>query len=241
MNDQVTGVSRRELLASAAAVGGAALVGASVLAPRVALAETSTPVELPKLPYEMNGLEPHITGNTLSYHYAKHHKAYIDNTLAAIKGTPLEGQSLEKIVASAWDDAKKDASKVGLFNNSAQAWNHTFYWHSMTPKGGAPDGKLKEQIDADFGGLDKLKTELATAAKTQFGSGWAWLVMDGGKLKVMKTSNAENPLVQGKTPLLTIDVWEHAYYLDYQNLRPNYVTAVLDHLLNWEFAAKNMA
>ncbi|HZV01634.1 MAG TPA: superoxide dismutase [Planctomycetota bacterium] len=236
MDNRSEGVSRRELLLGAAALGGAAVLGSSFVAPRVALAESATPVELPKLPYEMNALEPAISAKTLEFHYGKHHKAYIDNTAKMIKGTPLDGQPLEKIVAEAWKDHDKNP---GLFNNSAQAWNHTFYWHSLTPKGGAPEGKLKEKIDADFGGLDKLKAELADAAKGHFGSGWAWLVLDGGKLKVEKTGNAENPLVHGRTPLLTIDVWEHAYYLDYQNLRPKYVEAVLEKL-DWSFAAKNM-
>ena len=195
-------------------------------------------IELPPLPYPDNALGPDISSNTLSFHYGKHHKAYVDNANKMIAGTDLADASLEAIVKAA--AGKPD--KAGLFNNSAQVWNHTFYWKSMRPKGGgAPSGKLKEKIEADFGGLENFKKEFANAGATQFGSGWAWLVLDGGKLKCVKTPNAETPLTTAARPLLTMDVWEHAYYLDWQNRRPDYITAFLERLINWEFAAENLA
>ncbi|MET0281600.1 MAG: superoxide dismutase [Steroidobacteraceae bacterium] len=197
----------------------------------------SAPITLPPLPYADNALDPVISANTLSFHYGKHHKAYVDNLNKLIAGTPLEGQPLEAIIK----ESAGKPDKAGVFNNSAQVWNHTFYWNSLKPNGGgAPPAALAKLIERDFGSLDALKKELATAATTQFGSGWAWLVSDGGKLIVSKTSNAELPLTKGQTALLTIDVWEHAYYLDYQNRRPDYATAVIEKLLNWQFAADNL-
>jgi Fe-Mn family superoxide dismutase len=194
-------------------------------------------IELPPLPFGESDLAPHISANTLSFHYGKHHKAYVDNTNKMIDGTDLAKASLVDIIKAA--HGKPD--KKGLFNNSAQVWNHTFYWSSLSPKGGGqPSGKLMDRIKSDFGDFAAFKDALAKAAVSQFGSGWAWVVLDGGKLKVEQTANADNPLTSGKTPLLTIDVWEHAYYLDYQNKRPAYVDAVLDKLINWEFAAKNL-
>jgi Fe-Mn family superoxide dismutase len=194
-------------------------------------------IELPPLPFGESDLAPHISANTLSFHYGKHHKAYVDNTNKMIDGTDLAKASLVDIIKAA--HGKPD--KKGLFNNSAQVWNHTFYWSSLSPKGGGqPSGKLLDRIKSDFGDFAAFKDALAKAAVSQFGSGWAWVVLDGGKLKVEQTANADNPLTSGKTPLLTIDVWEHAYYLDYQNKRPAYVDAVLDKLINWEFAAKNL-
>jgi Fe-Mn family superoxide dismutase len=173
----------------------------------------------------------------LSFHYGKHHKAYVDNLNKLIAGTPLEGQSLEAIIK----DSAGKADKAGIFNNSAQIWNHTFYWHSLKPNGGGtPPAALAKLIERDFGSLDALKKELATAATTQFGSGWAWLASDNGKLVVTKTSNAELPMTKGQKALLTIDVWEHAYYLDYQNRRPDYANAVIEKLINWQFAADNL-
>lgn len=193
---------------------------------------------LPPLPYADNALEPVISANTLSFHYGKHHKAYVDNLNKLIAGTELADMSLEQIIAAT--AGKTD--KAGIFNNAAQVWNHTFYWNSLSPKGGGePPSSLKQKIGSSFGGLDACKKELATAATTQFGSGWAWLVKDGDSLKVIKTSNADLPLIKGLKPLLTIDVWEHAYYLDYQNRRPDYINAVLDKLINWGFAADNYA
>ncbi|MBK8742991.1 MAG: superoxide dismutase [Betaproteobacteria bacterium] len=198
---------------------------------------SATPHVLPPLPYADNALDPVISAHTLSFHYGKHHKAYVDNLNKLIAGTPLADLSLEKVIA----EAAGKADKAGIFNNAAQIWNHTFYWKSLSPKGGGePPSALKHKIEAAFGSVDNCKKELATAATTQFGSGWAWLVLDGDKLKVVKTANAELPSTSGMKPLLTIDVWEHAYYLDYQNRRPDYVNAVLDKLVNWGFAADNL-
>jgi Fe-Mn family superoxide dismutase len=198
--------------------------------------EASSPHVLPPLPYAENALEPVIAAKTMSFHYGKHHKGYVDNLNKLIAATPLADLSLEKIITS----TAGLPDKTAIFNNAAQAWNHTFYWNSMTPKGGGqPPAALKHQIEASFVSLDACKEELASAAVSQFGSGWAWLVLAAGKLKVVKTGNAGVPLTTGMKPLLAIDVWEHAYYLDYQNRRADYVKAVLDKLINWEFALQN--
>lgn len=192
---------------------------------------------LPELPYAPNALEPHITAHTLSFHYSKHHQAYVTNLNNLVKDTPLANATLEEVIAA----SAKDPSKAGIFNNAAQVWNHTFYWHSMKPNGGgAPTGELAKKIDKDFGGLDQFKEAFKQAATTQFGSGWAWLVLDGDTLKVTKTGNADLPMAHGQKALLTIDVWEHAYYLDFQNRRPDYISTFLDKLVNWDFAAKNL-
>lgn len=194
--------------------------------------------KLPPLPYPDNALEPVISANTISYHYGKHHKKYVDDLNKLIEGTEYEGASLEKVIA----DSAGQAEKVELFNNAAQTWNHTFYWLSMKRGGGGkPTGKLAGMIDTAFGSFDNFKKEFATITVSQFGTGWGWLVLDGGELKVVKSGDAELPLTKGQKPLLTIDVWEHAYYLDYQNKRPAYVDAVIDKLLNWEFAEANLA
>lgn len=195
--------------------------------------------ELPALPYAKDALEPHMSANTFSFHHEKHHNTYVVNLNGLVEGTDLEGKSLEEIVAA----TAGNADKAGVFNNAAQVWNHTFFWNSMKPNGGgAPTGDLAAKIDADFGSFDAFKDAFKAAGATQFGSGWAWLVVgDGGKLEVVKTPNAETPLTQGKTPLLTCDVWEHAYYLDYQNRRPDFLAAFLDNLANWDFAAENLA
>ena len=199
--------------------------------------ENATLHVLPALPYAENALDPIVTANTLGYHYGKHHKGYVDTLNKLIAGTQLANLSLEKLIA----ETAGKTDKVAIFNNAAQTWNHTFYWRSLRPKGGGePPAALKQKIESSFGTLDACKKELATAATTQFGSGWAWLVLDADKLKVVKTANAETPLTQGTKPLLTIDVWEHAYYLDYQNRRADYVNAVLDKLINWDFAAENL-
>ena len=193
-------------------------------------------IQLPPLPYGESDLAPSISAETISFHYGKHHKAYVDNTNKMIEGTDLAGASLEDIVKAA--AGKPD--KKGLFNNSAQVWNHTFYWKSLHPKGGGqPTGKLLDKIKSDFGDFAKFKDDLAKAAATQFGSGWAWLVVKGGKLAISKTANADTPMVHGEKPLLTIDVWEHAYYLDFQNRRPDFIKAFLDDMANWDFASKN--
>ncbi len=192
---------------------------------------------LPALPYAQTALDPVISANTLGFHHGKHHKGYVDNLNKLIAGTALANYSLEKLVA----ETAGKADKVAIFNNAAQTWNHSFYWRSLRPQGGGePPAALKQRIEASFGSLDACKKELATAATAQFGSGWAWLVQEADKLKVVKTGNAETPLIQGVKPLLTIDVWEHAYYLDYQNRRADYVNAVLDKLINWGFAADNL-
>ncbi|MFN3361762.1 MAG: superoxide dismutase [Pseudanabaenaceae cyanobacterium] len=194
--------------------------------------------ELPNLPYDQNALEPHISANTLSFHHGKHHQGYVNNLNNLIKGTDLENKSLEEIIKA----TAGDPSKVAIFNNAAQVWNHTFYWHSMKPNGGGqPTGALAEKIKADFGSFEAFKEQFKAAGVGQFGSGWAWLVLENGTLKVTKTLNAENPLHQNQIPLLTMDVWEHAYYLDYQNRRPDYAQTFLDHLVNWDFAAANFA
>ena len=191
---------------------------------------------LPALPYAENALEPVITANTMSFHYGKHHKGYVDNLNKLITGTEYAGQSLEKIITGTAGKPEKTA----IFNNAAQTWNHTFYWKSMNPNGGGePPAALKKRIEAAFGSVEACKKELANAAVSQFGSGWAWLVLDGSVLKVVKTANADDPLTTTMKPLLTIDVWEHAYYLDCQNRRADYVNAVLDKLINWEFALQN--
>ena len=192
---------------------------------------------LPPLPYAENALDPVISAKTIRVHYGKHHKKYVETLNKLIAGTELADLSLEKVIAA----TAGKADKAAIFNNAAQAWNHTFYWRSLQPKGGGdPPATLKKRIDASFGSLDACKKELATAATTQFGSGWAWLVLDADKLKVVKTGNAETPLTKGVKPLLTIDVWEHAYYLDYQSRREDYVNGVLDKLVNWGFAADNL-
>ena len=196
----------------------------------------ASPQVLAPLPYAENALEPVITAKTMSFHYGKHHKAYVDNLNKLIAGTEYASLSLEKLITSTAGKPERTA----IFNNAAQNWNHTFYWNSMKPNGGGePPAALLQKIVASFGSLDACKKELASTAVSQFGSGWAWLVLEGGKLKVVKTANAEDPLTTGMKPLLTIDVWEHAYYLDYQNRRADYVNAVLDKLINWEFALQN--
>jgi Fe-Mn family superoxide dismutase len=192
---------------------------------------------LPPLPYAEGALDPVISGRTIGFHYGRHHKGYVETLNKLIAGTPLETLSVEKLIA----ETAGKADKIAIFNNAAQTWNHNFYWSSLRPKGGGePPAALKQRIEASFGTLDACKKELVTAATTEFGSGWAWLVLEADKLKVVKTGNAETPLTKGAKPLLAIDVWEHAYYLDYQNRRADYVNAVLDKLINWGFAADNL-
>jgi superoxide dismutase, Fe-Mn family len=192
---------------------------------------------LPFLPYAENALEPVISAKTISFHYGKHHKGYVDTLKKLVAGTRFEDMPLEKIMSET--DGKSDSTAI--FNNAAQAWNHTFYWQSLRPKGGGePTDVLQKKIEVSFGSLDACKKELATAAMAQFGSGWVWLVLDSDMLKVVKTANAEVPMTMSMKPLLTIDVWEHAYYLDYQNRRADYVKAVLDTLINWDFATENL-
>ncbi len=192
---------------------------------------------LPALPYALNALEPHISQGTLEFHYGKHHQGYLNKLNELTQGTAMATQSLEEIMHS----THGDSAKAGIFNNAAQVWNHTFYWSSMAPNGGGqPSGELLEQITETFGSFGDFKVAFKEAAITQFGSGWAWLVLDKDrKLKIVKTGNAANPMTDGLTPILTCDVWEHAYYLDYQNRRPDYVGIFLESLVNWEFAQSN--
>jgi Fe-Mn family superoxide dismutase len=189
------------------------------------------------LPYAENALEPVILAETIKVHYGKHHQGYVNKLNQLVSGTRFAGQTLEQIVAA----TAGRPDQAAIFNNAAQAWNHDFYWRSLSPTGGGePPDALARRISADFGGVGAFKKKWASAATNHFGSGWAWLVLDGGRLKIVTTKNAENPFSQGNQPLLTIDVWEHAYYLDYQNRRGDYVDAVLDKRINWEFAAQNL-
>lgn len=193
---------------------------------------------LPPLPYDRTALAPHISEETLSYHYGKHHQTYVTNLNKLTEGTPFEGQSLEDVIQA----VAGDKDKVGVFNNAAQVWNHTFYWHCMSPQGGGePTGPLKDRLEKDFGSIEAFKKAFKEAALTQFGSGWAWLVEKDGTLSILKTGNADLPMAHGYTALLTCDVWEHAYYLDYQNRRPDYVETFLTHLVNWDYVAQNLA
>jgi Fe-Mn family superoxide dismutase len=194
-------------------------------------------IEFPGLPYTIDALEPHVSARTLEFHHGKHHKSYVDKLNAAIQDTVYADQSLETIMTGA-----HEAGEAAVFNNAAQAWNHSFLWHSMSPDGGGePTGALADAINARFGKLEKFRAEFKAAALGQFGSGWAWLVHTAGGLDIVTTGNADTPLVDGATPLLTLDVWEHAYYLDYQNKRDTYVDAFLGELINWDFAAQNYA
>lgn len=194
--------------------------------------------ELPALPYAKDALQPHISANTFDFHHGKHHNTYVVNLNNMTADTDMASMSLEEIMKA----TSGDASKAGIFNNAAQVWNHTFFWNSMTPGGGgAPTGAIAAAIDEAFGDYASFAEAFKTAGMTQFGSGWAWLVARGGKLEIVKTPNAECPLTDGATPILTCDVWEHAYYLDYQNRRPDFLQAFLDNLVNWDFANANFA
>lgn len=226
-------LTRRDVLRLTAAAGVVALAG-DLLRPARAQAATFA---APPLPYAENALEPVISARTVSFHYGKHTKGYFAKTETLVAESPYAGKSLEEVFLA----AGKDPKMVGIFNNAAQAWNHVFYWNGLAPSGGKPSAKLTKAIDASFGGMDGFKKALSDAAVGQFGSGWAWLVADdGGKLAVVPTGNAGNPLQQGRKPLWVIDVWEHAYYLDYQNRRADYVKGVLDKLVNWDFVSKNL-
>jgi Fe-Mn family superoxide dismutase len=239
--------SRRDLLLTGTAAGAAALTAltragtppAATAPAAIAPAAAAAPVfALPPLPYADSALSPVISANTIGFHYGKHHRAYVDNLNKAVAGTRYADMSLGQVITASFGNA----ADAGVYNNAAQAWNHTFYWLSMRRNGGGtPPAALQQAIAASFGSVADCKKALAMAATTQFGSGWAWLVQDMGKLAVVKTANADTPLVKNQRPLLAIDVWEHAYYLDYQNRRADYVTAVLEQLINWEFAAENLA
>lgn len=192
---------------------------------------------LPGLPWAENALDPVISAQTIGFHYGRHHKGYVDNLNRLVTGTPLADASLEDVVRA----TAGKADQAAIFNNAAQVWNHTFYWKSLRPGGGGkPGAALAQAIDASFGSFEAFRKEFAQVTVSQFGSGWGWLVNAGGTLKIVKTGNAETPLTQGMTPLLTLDVWEHAYYLDYQNRRADYVNAVLDRLVDWGFAEDNL-
>jgi Fe-Mn family superoxide dismutase len=225
-------MGRREFLAASA--GAAVWLAAGGLSRP---AHAAGPFALPKLPYPENALHPVISSRTVGFHHGKHHRAYVDNLNKLVAGTEYEGLPLEKVVQATAGQPERAA----IFNNAAQAWNHEFYWCSLKPKGGgAPPAALRARLEAAFGGVEECRQELAKAATTQFGSGWAWLVADGETLRVVKTANADVPLTQGLKPLLTVDVWEHAFYLAYQYRRADHVKAVLDDLLDWEFALENL-
>jgi Fe-Mn family superoxide dismutase len=195
------------------------------------------PIALPDLPFAIDALEPHISARTFEFHHGKHHKAYVDNTNKLTQGTALADQGLEAIVKA----AASDAAKKGLFNNAAQAWNHSFFWKCLKPNGGGrPTGKIAAQIDEELGGYEKFVADFKNAGVTQFGSGWAWLCLKDGKLAIVQSANAETPIASGDTPLLVVDVWEHAYYLDYQNRRPDFLQVFLDQLINWDFVNSNL-
>ncbi len=219
-------------------------VGSALLAlnlsglPRQALAsEAGGAFRLPPLPYSPRALVPYISQATMNFHYGRHHDGYVSNLNKLVRGSELARDSLEDII-------RKTAGKkneAAIFNNAAQVWNHTFYWNSMKARGGGqPSGRLLEMIQKSFGDFNKFRDAFAQSALTIFGSGWGWLVQDGRQLKIVQTGNADTPLVEGLNPLITIDVWEHAYYLDYKNLRKDYITVFMNHLVNWEFAEKNL-
>lgn len=230
-------LNRRRFL-TAMLAGSAVLALGDLALPRSARAAASGPFTLPPLPYPENALSPAISANTVGFHYGKHHQGYVNNLNQLVAGTPLADQPLEAVIKT----TTGQPDQVAIFNNAAQVWNHTFYWNSMKPNGGGkPSGALAALIEKSFGDYDKFKAEFTKTATSQFGSGWAWLVKDGDKLIITKTGNADTPIAHGQQPLLTVDVWEHAYYLDYQNRRADYVAAVLDKLTNWEFAEKNLA
>jgi Fe-Mn family superoxide dismutase len=196
----------------------------------------STPFALPPLPYDDGALAPTISSNTMSFHYGKHHKAYVEKLNDLVRGTEYADMKLDAIVKA----TVSDSSKREIFNNAGQAWNHTFFWSCLSPKGGKPKGEMLAGIERDFGSYEAFAEQFAKQGVGQFGSGWVWLVANGNRLAIEKTANAMTPMAEGKKCLLTIDVWEHAYYLDYQNRRPDFVKAVIEKLLNWDFAAENL-
>jgi Fe-Mn family superoxide dismutase len=199
-------------------------------------AKTTGPFQLPPLPWDESALDPAISARTIGLHHGKHHRAYVDKLNELVAGTRLAELPLEQVIAQSAGDAESKK----IFNNAAQHWNHSFFWKCLAPKAGKPSGELARRIDSDLGGLDSFKKDFEQAAVECFGSGWAWLVHRDGKLEILATSNAGTPLTMGATPLLTLDVWEHAYYVDYENRRPEYVNAVIDRLLDWDFAASQL-
>lgn len=229
------GLTRRAFMK--ASLAGCAMLALSPVAVAAgASARAKGPFELPPLPYAEDALAPVISAVTVGFHYGKHHRGYLDNLNGLVRGTPYEKMSLEAVIRA----SAANPGQAAVFNNAAQVWNHTFYWNGMKPGGGGrPSGEIGRRIDRDFGSYENFRKEFLGAALGQFGSGWAWLVAAGKTLKVVRTSNAENPITQGLRPLLTIDVWEHAYYLDYQNRRKDFVEASLDRLVNWSFVEGN--
>ncbi len=230
-------IDRRQFLKVSAGLGALTLLGATGLTGCKQTAVPARQITLPSLPYSREDLAPWISAQTLDVHYGKHHQGYVNNANNLLKDTPLAKLELKAIIQETY----QNDGYTGIFNNTAQVFNHTFYWHSMTPDGGGvPEGELATLLETSFGSYQNFYDEFAHAALTQFASGWAWLVQDGTMLKIIATSNADTPLARDLNPLLTIDVWEHAYYLDYQNRRADYITAWLDHLVNWKFAADNL-
>ena len=215
----------------------AAKAGEPATGPAASAVPPASAFTLPALPYAQDALEPYISAKTMSFHYGKHHQAYVDALNKLVASTPMATQTLDKIIV----DCTGKADKAAVFNNAAQDWNHTFFWKSMKPGGGGqPSGRMLDLIVKSFGSFDKFKETFAATALAQFGSGWVWLVQDGDSLNIIKTANADTPIARGQRPLLTCDVWEHAYYLDYQNRRKDFVQAFLDHLANWDFAASQL-
>ena len=191
---------------------------------------------LPELPYSKDALQPHMSAETFDYHHGKHHKAYVDKTNGMLAEKGLEGASLIDVISAA-----KERGDKGLFNNSAQIWNHSFFWQCLAPQGStSPSGRLKDMIESDFGGQQQLLEKLATESANHFASGWGWLILNNGKLEVTSLHDADTPVAHGMTPLLTIDVWEHAYYIDYRNERPRFLKSVLENVINWDFVAQNL-
>jgi Fe-Mn family superoxide dismutase len=230
------GLTRREFV-KAALAGTAALAVSSAGIPSTAWAQRTSPFGVPPLPYAEDALAPVISARTVSFHYGKHHLGYLYILNDLVQNTPYEKMSLEEIIKA----TTGVSGKTPVFNAASQVWNHTFYWNGMKPAGGGkPGGEIGKRIEKDFGSYENFRKEFVGAALGQFGSGWAWLATDGKMMKVLKTPNAENPITQGLKPLLTIDVWEHAYYLDYQNRRKDFVEASLDKLVNWAFVEKNL-
>ncbi len=235
--DRLQKSNRREFLLRIGIAGVAASITSPGAGRLFAMSQVGSNISLPALPYAQNALAPVISENTVSFHYGKHHQAYVNNTNKLIAGTDLEKAGLEEVIRKT--AGRQDQST--LFNNAAQVFNHNFYWNSMKPGGGGePQGKIGERIKDSFGSYQKFADAFSNAAAAQFGSGWAWLVIDNGKFQVIKTANAETPIVTSAKPLITIDVWEHAYYLDYQNRRADYIKGFLEKLLNWDFAEKNL-
>ena len=228
-------ITRRQFVTTAAA---ASLAASAIPISAPAIAQARAPYALPPLPYSDNALAPVISSNTIGFHYGRHHKGYVDLLNRMVENDPIRDQPLEEVIKA----SAVNPNRATMFNSAAQVWNHNFYWNSLKPGGGgAPGGAIKAQIDQDLGGFDKFKADFAATANGQFGSGWGWLVIDKGKLALQRTANADTPMVRGIHCILVIDVWEHAYYLDYQNRRADYTAAVIDKLLNWDFANEQLA